>query len=505
MVFEDKLFDFLNSKKFILLFLLFFLINIIAELVSNSAYNLYFSLLVFLILFTSFIIWICGGGKRGLFPLLFLLVVTLFPDFSYRLYSPAFTNNYTLNKNFSSPISFYIGRLPVFMAFCFFIIFISILVFAKRKGKLDFFIFPFVLSVIFSICIGLLNIAFGDAAKWFLLSALNPLLIIAIYVIYTYFNIDYVSLISYFFVMLQAKVWTQFFLIGIGRYETYYGAGVRSMYDTAMILTASLFSFSLLLLANKKLKNKVVIVILVANSILCILSFLLSKGRGSVLVAFITILTLCLIFFNQRKQLKKREIKRVVAILIFLFLSFLFFYGKKFGDIEFRALGNSINSMIMWLRGTQTAFNASITVRAVEFKEIINKFNSLPLLYLFGEGYGSHIPLSTHFISTIGKVDISTYSISQILSGKIYSLHNFVSTLLLQSGLFGLFSYLFLSFYLFLKLIRITDRTNSLASFILLLLPGLFYSGLGPIKMSITLGFILAGCSYIFKENPSKK
>ena len=494
---SDKVFNFLDSRGFIVSVALFFLINVFAELFSNSSVNLYFSIFVFILIFFSFVVWVLLKKKEYPFPFFFLLVVTLFPDFSYELYtseSKIGSSSYILNKSFSSPISFYIGQVPVFMMFCGLMIYLSIFIFFYKKGKVDSFIVPFILSVIFSTVMGLLNIVTSNALKWLLLDLVNPALILATYILYRYAVVDYVAFILYFFAMLQAKLWTVFFLIAIGRYKSYYSAGVRSMYDTASILFFAVASYSFLLVATGRLKNKLTKFALIMNIILLPFYLLITKGRGQVLIAFITFIILLVIIaiFAKNKQLSRRIVREVLIMLSMIIIIFYLFAGKHFRDIYFDAFRSNINSIITFLSGSQEGFNASISVRFIELKEIIMKFNSFPLYYLFGGGYGSYILLPKYI-----EVDISSYSLEQIVLGKIYKPHDFINTLLLKGGIYGLFSYLFIPFYILLKEFK---KMNLLSSYVLLLLPGLFYSGLWATKISILLGFVLAMYSKYTQE-----
>lgn len=125
-------------------------------------------------------------------------------------------------------------------------------------------------------------------------------------------------------------------------------------------------------------------------------------------------------------------------------------------------------------------------VRILELKNILNKISRSPINLLIGEGPFGYYNFDKYPLVVDGVIDSKSFPYDQIVTNKYFTVHNFISFLLLKLGFVGLFLYICLaSTILFIK--NKSARMHNQLSFLPLLLTYYF----NPIN-SLFLGILIS-------------
>lgn len=174
---------------------------------------------------------------------------------------------------------------------------------------------------------------------------------------------------------------------------------------------------------------------------------LLSPSRGHIALMLISIGVFILVTGFRPRYGKYLAL---MALMLTIPVVFIYFFNER------------LFSFILW---KLTFFRGEISdsglVRIYEFYNIVAEGLANPLYLLFGKGVTGYFTFDTHPLPLRIVLDLKSYSLEEVTTGKIYHPHFFVNYLLLKYGLVGLTVYVAMVYEFFRMGRRTLGRIRS--------------------------------------------
>jgi len=320
-------------------------------------------------------------------------------------------------------------------------IFICLPLLPKRKENnrilpLDVVIFLFGLSSLISVAIG--SESFYESARFYRQMVLSPMLL---YMLVRLIPVSMTTIVKAFYFMAGSVFFQALFYCYF--YSSY---GLRPIRGTGFIespITSSLFfciGFFVLFYCRKLIYSKMLRVVLAFCGLLFVAALIVSSTRAAV-IGVIIVLVSNKLFWQTRKMRK---------VYYFLFMSFLFVF---LGAVSFHTFSHHKISIDM----NKTKEIQHSTVRLIspdtylkDINERLSFWSSMARKVVFNRpflGFGS-----------------SGYSIGKIkgVGFSLGSVHNFLISSLITSGLLGLILLLFLIYYTFSSFVYVDEKSDQM-------------------------------------------